>query len=122
MKRYLLEPKPYLLKLTKECAELESMGFELIGLHSSGEMLDANEAFLKELGYSIEELQGMNAWRFFDVQSIERIMEKLKVASEDPYDVIARRKDSSMFDVTIIGRNVEIEDVPCRIVGAKLRS
>ena len=113
--------KDYLKELQNESSSFLEEGFELIALHSASEIMDANDAILGVLGYSLSEIKGLNAWKLFDQSSVETIYENLKLKSEAPYDVVALSKDGEEIQVTIWGKNLVIDGLPCRLIGAKLR-
>ena len=67
-------------------------------------------------GYSVNELEGMNAWRLFPTESSDILMQNLKTLSEKPYQVTALKKDGTKYQVELKGINFELSGEIARAV------
>jgi PAS domain S-box-containing protein len=94
-------------------------GFRAIVIHSSSTIVTANQALADLVGYTISELQGMNAWNLFPPQSAAIVTEQLNKKSETPYRVDVKRKDGSVVRVELKGINFDIAGEPSRAILAR---
>lgn len=83
-------------------------GYTAIGIHSNSTIFACNQGLADLTGYSVDELEGMNAWRLFPPESSEILMQNLKAMSETPYQVTAVKKDGSKYEVELKGINFEL--------------
>lgn len=88
-------------------------------IHLNSTMIDANQTCLDMFGYSIEELTGFNAWRFFSEKSVPIIMDKLVNKIEEPYRVVAVKKDGTEFEIELKGTEMELDGYELRLVQIK---
>jgi PAS domain S-box-containing protein len=91
-------------------------GYQAVALHSSGIVFAANPAAAELFGYSVDELLPCNAWLLFPPQSTRALMQHLLSKSTEAYTVVARRKDGSLFQVELKGRDFEVDGEPVRAV------
>lgn len=83
-------------------------GYTAIAIHSNSTIFACNHRLADMTGYSMSELEGMNAWRLFPYESSELLMKNLKSMSEKPYQVTALRKDGSKYQVELKAINFEL--------------
>ncbi len=86
-----------------------------IAIHDQGLIIDANQGLSRLMGYSLEELIGMNGIMLLPVEERELVMSKIKAGYELPYDSQGLRKDGSRFDMEIRGSNVPYKGKVVRI-------
>ena len=91
-------------------------GYEAVAFHTSSILVCANQAAVDMFGYTLEELQGMNAWHFFHPGSAQVIMKHLLEKSTEPYQVVAVKKDKTEFNVEIKGLDFEVDGEYVRVV------
>lgn len=109
-------------KLTRNGIKLEDLlegDYQAILFHSSSTIITANQPMAELTGYSIDELQGFNAWSLFPPQSAAIVTEKLKTKSEEPYQVMVRRKDGSLALMELKGINMEVAGEHVRAILAR---
>ncbi|MEJ2143203.1 MAG: PAS domain-containing protein [Gammaproteobacteria bacterium] len=94
-------------------------GYSAIGIHSNSTIIACNQALADMTGYSVDELEGMNAWRLFAPESANLLMQNLKTMSEAPYQVTAIRKDGVKYEVELKGINFELSGDMARAVMIK---
>jgi PAS domain S-box-containing protein len=99
--------------------EFLSDHYTAILVHSSSTIVTANQALADLVGYTISELQGMNAWNLFPPQSVAIVTEQLALRSESPYQVDVKRKDGSLVRAELKGINFDIAGEPARAILAR---
>lgn len=90
--------------------------YTAIGIHSNSTIFACNQALADMTGYSIDELEGMNAWRLFPPESSELLMQNLKTMSEVPYQVAALKKDGTKYEIELKGINFDLSGDVARAV------
>ena len=93
--------------------------YKAVAIHSSSTIVDANQHCIEMFGYAEEDIVGLNAWILFPPSSAETLMKHLMEKSEEPYQVIAKRKDGSLFKVELKAINSELAGEPIRTVLVK---
>lgn len=83
-------------------------GYEAVALHASSIIIAANRAGAEMFGYSVEEIEGLNAWSLFAPSSFDTILHKLSSRSTEPYIVEGRRRDGSTFKVELLGKDFTV--------------
>lgn len=88
---------------------------EILVLDSVGNIVDANIAACKWLGYSSEELKSMNITDLDDENTLDEFMDKFldkldNANTEISYDTVQVRKDGSTFPVAVSLNYVEYDD------------
>lgn len=100
--------------------ELMEPGYPAIVVHSESTLIAANQNLADLTGYPMEELEGMNTWLLFPVESVKIITQKLKEKSTEPYQVMSKTKSGELIKVELKGYNFELNGVPLRAVLARL--
>lgn len=85
---------------------LSEAAFEGIGFSEGGVLLDTNEAFVKMYGYSLEELKGRQVMELVAPEHREFVANNIRSGYEGVYEHRGIRKDGSVIDLEIRGRNV----------------
>lgn len=105
--------------LAKDAIRLESFleqGYPAVALHSNSTLIDVNAPAEAMFGYGHGEMDYLNAWTLFPPESAPALMQHLVSHSEEPYQVIAKRKDGSTFMVEIKGKEFMLRKEPIRAV------
>ena len=85
---------------------LSEAAFEGIVVSESFEIRDANSQMTDALGYSREELIGMNALDLVAPESRGLVQESIASGNEEPYEFLGLRKDGSKVPVEARGRSL----------------
>lgn len=99
----------------KRYKRLTEASFEGIAIHKEGIILEVNDVFCRLSGYNYDEVIGKNAIEFVVPESKEILIKNIQSGYEQPYEVIALRKDGTTFPCEIIGKNVIEGDKKYRI-------
>ncbi len=97
-----------LRKSEERFKRLSDVTFEGIMIHDEGVAVEVNESLVKMFGYSREEMIGNVLYRLFIPEEYHSIIEEnfaKKVVA--PYEVIARRKDGTLFPLEVESRNIK---------------
>ena len=85
----------------RKLAELTAEG---IAITEGGILLDGNAQLAHMHGYELEEMIGRPVTDFIAPQSRSLVMEKIRNGAEEPYEAFERRKDGSVFPVSVHAR------------------
>ena len=88
---------------------------EAIFISEKGICIDQNLSAQKMFGYSLEEAIGKQSTDWIAPQSREVVWKNIMESYEEPYEVIALRKNGSTFPAEIQGKMVEIDGRAIRI-------
>jgi PAS domain S-box-containing protein len=85
------------------------------GIHvmdMSGNLVEANDAFCKMLGYTREEAERLNVADWDAQMSPEELRERFKelVGKSARFETVHRRKDGTLIDVEVSSSGIEIEE------------
>ena len=114
-----------LLETEQRFRSLFQATFEGILIHDRGIILDANEAASVMMGYEVPEVIGRSVLDLVTEESKQRLKDVLAVLAEEPYatgnafEVVARRKDGTTFDVEILGKPFTWKGRPVRVVAMR---
>ncbi len=87
---------------------LSSLTFEGIVFHEKGVVIDTNESLTEILGYTRDELIGQSIIELCVPPEYHRIVnENVARQYAKPYEVMAKKKDGTLFPIEIEARNVE---------------
>lgn len=84
--------------------KLAAMTAEGIAITEGGILLDGNPQLARMHGYELEEMIGRPVTDFIAPQSRSLVMEKIRDGVEEPYEAFERRKDGSVFPVSVHAR------------------
>ena len=98
---------------------MSEVAFEGILIHDKGNIIDVNTAFADMFGYSPSELIGMNALDFATEELREKASQAISTGSEEIYIGGAVRKDGSILQVEVQGRNIPFEGKMIRAVAVR---
>ena len=94
---------------------LTEAAFEGIVIHDQGMLLDANPAFARLLGYDVDELLGRSVFDFLSDESRDVTLKHMRAASEEAYEVRARRRDGSELIAEVNARPFSYRGRPARV-------
>jgi diguanylate cyclase (GGDEF)-like protein/PAS domain S-box-containing protein len=99
--------------------------FEGILVHDADRIVDANQALVELLGYSHDELMGLEMWRLVapagQSEAAERIRPEVEPdeSADHPCELVMRRKDGSTFPAEIRGKAVHYQGKLARVVAMR---
>jgi PAS domain S-box-containing protein len=96
--------------------QLLQPGYEAVVLHSNSTIITGNHAAATLTGYAVEEMNGINAWTLFPPQSVNILMQKLAEGTEEPYQILAKRRNGQIIRIEIKGINFQLQAEPVRAV------
>jgi len=87
---------------------LSNVAFEGIVFSENEIIVDANDQFLKMFGYDdVKQVQGKNIIDNFVVEEQQKLVKKYaKINSPSPLEIVARRKDGSIFNIETKSQNI----------------
>jgi PAS domain S-box-containing protein len=85
---------------------LSEGAFEGIGVTEEGQVLDVNDAFAEILGYTRQELLGMDVVNLVAPEDRKLVTEKIRAGFENVYEHKAVRKDGAKIVVEVRGQNI----------------
>ena len=95
---------------------LHNATFGGILIHDNGIILDCNKGMSDMTGYSVDDLIGMNGLDLIAEESKETVINKVKEASDEPYEVYGLRKSGEVFSLRLEGRNIPYKGKEVRVV------
>jgi PAS domain S-box-containing protein len=94
---------------------LSQVTFEGIGVTDQGRIIEVNETLARMTGYSRSELLGMHGWDLMLPEYQEVARQQALSGSENPYEVVIRRKDGTTFLAEARGRAFNYMGRPARL-------
>ncbi len=88
---------------------------EGIAIHNDGKIIEANSVLAEMVGYTVEELIGMDILALTTPASQEIALKKVREGNEDPYEIYGLRKDRSLFPMEILGKSMPLEGHTVRV-------
>ncbi len=87
--------------------QLWNAGFDARVAHQNGRVLDVNEAFISLMGYTREEIIGSDgSFSVISPEEAEKARTAIQRLSEEPYELIMRRKDGTVFQAWLRSINI----------------
>jgi len=100
--------------------KLSNLTFEGILIHDKGMVIDINESLMKLLGYTKEELIGKNIIKLCVPHEYHAtIRENIFKNIAKPYEVMARKKDGTLFPMEIEARDIKDKDIEFRVAAIR---
>jgi PAS domain S-box-containing protein len=110
-------------KITRELQDseerfraLSDATFGGVIIHDQGLILDCNQGLSDLTGFTIEELVGMNGLDLIAPDSLAQVLENIKSGYEQRYEVEGVRKDGSIYDLAIKGKNTPYKGQEVRVI------
>ncbi len=94
---------------------MEAMMEGIILFSSEGVCLRANSKAAELFGYTKEEMAGIRASDFVSEASLKQVREAMRIDNVAPYEAKLKRRDGTMFDAMVRGKNVIWKGKPIRI-------
>lgn len=99
--------------------QLADAAWEAVVIHNNGVVLQANDQFYQMFGYSQAEIINNQALpKIVSSESLPMVMDRIAADDKGPYELKARRKDGSEFDVEVRirdmmhgGKNVRVATI-----------
>ena len=85
---------------------ISEAAFDGIIIHGDGKIIEINEAFARMYGYDIKELIGKPLLELYAKESHEKILHNVSSGCQEPYEVIANRKNGQIFIAEVRGKNL----------------
>jgi len=99
---------------------LSDITFEGIFIHDEGVIIDGNSSLSNMLGYQTEELIGKNIIDLVVPQKYhEKVKKHLKHKSEDPYEIMGRKKDGTLIPLEIEAKQILLKGKEVRCVAIR---
>jgi PAS domain S-box-containing protein len=99
--------------------QLADASFEGIAISDGGIIINANNQLSRMLGYTGEELIGMNVMKMVAPHSLELVLKNIQSGFEGPYEHDAVRKDGQVFPVEIHARLVPFKGRNARVTAIR---
>ena len=116
MKNDLKDKNQELTESEKRFRELSSLTFEGIIVHQDGVLIDANQAFLRMIGFTKDQLIGKNIIAMVVPEKYHRYLaEQLLMDYVKPYEIEAIRKDGVVVPIEIESQNINFGGVVRRV-------
>jgi PAS domain S-box-containing protein len=94
---------------------LAESSFEGIVISAEARVLEVNPAFARMVGWSPEELVGRGPEALVDPAYLDLVRKRVLAGSDEPYEVLLRRKDGSAVPVEVRGRSLEYRGRSVRV-------
>ncbi len=99
---------------------LSDAAFDGVIVSEGGTVVDVNERFLKLFGYdNKDEVIGMRSTDFVTPQGKVVVEEKVSSRSETPYEVVGIRRDGTLIDLEVCGRDVRYQGKRARVAALR---
>ena len=99
---------------------LSEVTIEGIAFHDKGVLVDINTAFTKIFGYEVEELIGKNAIDIVVLPEYRDVIyEKVATHFNKPYEIMAQRKDGTIFPLEIEAREAHYKGNILRVASLR---
>ena len=95
---------------------LHNASFGGIGIHNKGLILECNQGLSDMMGYSLEELIGMDGLNLIAEKSRKRVREYIIEGYEKPYEEFGLRKNGEEFPLRLEARNIPYNGKTVRTV------
>ena len=100
--------------------KLSDLTFEGILIHDKGVAIDINESLIKLFGYTRKEMIGKNIIELCVVREHHAtILENITHYVANPYEVMARKKDGTLFPIEIEAREIKSEEEEFRVAAIR---
>ncbi len=92
---------------------------EGILLHENPKIVDVNPALTSMMGYNEEEMIGKSGFDFLAPESHETARRHMLEGFSEPYEVLALRRDGSVFPAELQGRNFSYKGKELRVLSVR---
>ncbi|MGH9942798.1 MAG: CHASE domain-containing sensor histidine kinase, partial [Pyrinomonadaceae bacterium] len=98
---------------------LSEATFDGIIVHEHDRIIEANPGFAQMFGYRLDELAGLCVPDLFAEESREVVRRNLAEDVAHPYEVTARRKDGTIFNLEVTGKEHVYRGRPVRVTAVR---
>ena len=95
---------------------LHNASFGGIAIHDKGIILDCNQGLSEMMGYTMDELIGMDGLQLIAVESRDYVRNKIATGYEKPYEAFGRKKNGEEFPMRLEARNIPYKGKTVRTV------
>ena len=95
---------------------LSGASFGGIIIHNEGVILECNEGLSDIVGFSYQELIGMNGLELIAPESLDTVLTNIRCGYNQRYEVTGFRKDGSRYPLAIKGKNVTYKGHDVRVI------
>lgn len=93
--------------------------FEGVVVQENGRLIDANPGFAKMFGYSLEEIMGKAITDLLTPESVAIAQQRIANQQEDPYEITGIRKDGSLINLEVVGKQSLFQGRRVRVSAAR---
>ncbi|NQT24974.1 PAS domain S-box protein [candidate division KSB1 bacterium] len=108
-----------ILESENRLRRLSESTFEGIAFTDKGKVIDVNQQMATVLGYTRDEMIGMEVMKFVAPSSHKIVIDNIKTAIEEDYEHEAIRKDGSIFHVEARGRSIMLDGRSIRVTAIR---
>lgn len=95
------------------------IAFEGLVIHEGGRIIDANEAFIQMLGYTLEEIRGADGFAMLSPTMVEQVKAKIASGYEGTHESCFRRKDGTIFPVEVRVKETKLDGRRVRVAAIR---
>ncbi|MBC7473647.1 MAG: PAS domain S-box protein, partial [Candidatus Sericytochromatia bacterium] len=95
--------------------KFSEISFEGIAISENGKIIDINNSITNMLGYTKEEMLSLSRTSFVTEEYKSLVYKNSTSGYEEPYQVVAVKKDKSTFYAEIIGRQIQYNGKTIRV-------
>ncbi|NQU84522.1 MAG: PAS domain S-box protein [Mariniphaga sp.] len=100
--------------------KLSNLTFEGILIHNNGVAIDVNESLTRLFGYTEKEMIGKNLIKLLVPQEYHaKIKENIVKKIANPYEVLGRKKDGTLFPIEIEAKDIKSKDGEIRVTAIR---
>lgn len=100
--------------------KLSNLSFEGILIHNKGIAIDMNESFARMFGHKKKDIIGKNLIALFIPPEYQNIIkENINKENTKPYEVMARKKDGTLFPIELESKNIKRKNENFRVTAVR---
>jgi len=107
--------KDSLLEVEERLRGISESTFEGIVIHEAGRIVELNDRYAWIHGYQRDDLIGKSLLSLVTAESIEKVKQHIAVGPDQPYEIVALKKDGSTFYAELRGKNITYKGKLCRV-------
>ena len=120
IEKKLKENKKELQRSRERFRKLSNLSFEGLLIHDNGVAVDVNEPLIKMLGCAREDILGRNVIELFVTEEYHAILqENIARRPTNPYEIMVRKKNGTLFPVELESKNIKIGDESFRVTAVR---
>jgi PAS domain S-box-containing protein len=107
--------KTTLFEVEERLRGISESTFEGIVIHEAGRIVELNDRYAWIHGYQRDDLIGKSLLSLVTAESIEKVKQHIAVGPDQPYEIVALKKDGSTFYAELRGKNITYKGKLCRV-------